>query len=147
LLFNGKPSDRESTGFTVIEEGVELSFRPKDRELELFSTQEGFEAFYARINQNRIPKPQAPHIDFTRSIVVFITLGEKTSAGFSIDVRSVYMRTNTLVVKALPIAPPQESLQAQMITHPYALILIPETGFTRVEWVNDIGEVLESENL
>lgn len=147
LFFNGKPADQESAGFSVIEEGVELSSRPKSRELELFFTREEFEAFYARMNQNRIPRPEAPHIDYTRSIVVFITLGEKSSAGFSIDVRGVYERGNTLVLKAVPISPPQESLQAQMITHPYTLILIPKNSFKRIEWVNERGEVLESKNL
>ena len=147
LFFNGKPAEKEQSGYSVIEEGVELSFRPRSLELELFFTREKFEAFYARMHQNRIPRPEAPHIDFTRSIVVFITLGEKSSTGFTIDVRGVYKRGNALALRAVPISPPQESLQAQMITHPYALILIPKNSFKRIEWVNERGEVLESQNL
>lgn len=147
LFFNGKHRYQESAGFSVIEEGVELSYRPRSRGLEVFSTQQRFEDFYTRMHQHMIPRPEAPHIDFTRSIVVFITLGEKSSAGFSIDVRSVHKWRNALVVKAIPIPPPQESLQAQMITHPYTLILVLKKRVKRVEWVNDVGEVLESKYL
>jgi hypothetical protein len=51
------------------------------------------------------------------------------------------------MVKAIPISPPQESLQAQMVTYPYTLILVPKKRVNRVEWVNNIWEVLETKSL
>jgi len=147
LFFNGKRKYQESVAFSVIEEGVELSHRLKGRELELFSTQQRFKDFYTRMHLHTLPRPDAPHIDFTRSIVVFITLGEKRSTGFSIDVRSVHKWRKSLIVKAIPIPPPQESLQAQMITYPYTLILVPIKRVNRVEWVNEVWEILETKSL
>jgi hypothetical protein len=147
LFFNGKRKYQESVEFSVIEEGVELSHRPKGRELELFSTQQRFNDFYTRMHLHTLPRPDAPHIDFTRSIVVFITLGEKRSTGFSIDVRSVHKWRKSLIVKAIPVSPPQESLQAQMITYPYTLILVPIKRVNRVEWVNEVWEILETKSL
>lgn len=138
---NTKPIKHNPIPYTVLEEGVNASYRETEPEIHVFVSHNSFGTFYNRVHQNKIPKSVPPAVDFTKNAVVFVSYGEQKSAGYSIDIRTVFGRNTTLIVKAILISPPQESFQAQVITHPYIFLLVPLNGYKRIELVNEIGEV------
>jgi len=91
--------------------------------------------------------PSPPEVDFTENAILFISYGEQKTAGYSINVRSVFKRNGTLIVKAVLISPPPDVFTAQVITNPYVLLTVPAGDYSRVELRNDIGEVLDFKNL
>jgi hypothetical protein len=96
---------------------------------------------------NKIPIPEPPEIDFSRSLLLFVSYGEQRTAGYSIEIRKVYERNGTLVVQAVLLGPPGESLIAQVITTPYLLMTVSREHYRRVELVGEIGEVLAQKKL
>ena len=56
---------------------------------------------------------------------VIISLGEKTTSGYKINVKKVEQKGNKLIVHAQKQEPPKDSFQAQVITYP-AVIIVTE---------------------
>jgi hypothetical protein len=50
-------------------------------------------------------------------------------------------------VEAVITSPLKDSLQAQIVTHPYLLVFIPKTGYRRVELRDTKGETLAFKSL
>jgi hypothetical protein len=145
---SGRRADEENlVNYVLVEEGINMEYPKKDSDMILFTDEKKFTDFHSRIHHREVPKPKPPQVDFDSHFVVFITYGQQPSAGYFIQVRSVLRRDETAAVRALLNEPPQDSFQAQALTHPYVFIQIPRENFTRVEWTSGIGEVLFSKPL
>ena len=147
LFISARSSERNSVTYTILEEGPKSSFKQAKAKISMFRTQNEFQAFYSQIHRNVHPKPDPPAVNFDQNFVVYITFGEQKSAGYSIDLRTIYRRNSTLVIKAILITPPQDSFQAQVITQPYQLIVVPKEDYKRVDLVNETGEVQDFKTL
>ena len=101
VFFNSKPRDTSSVIQTILEEGNNIALKDTHPVISIFTTHNEFDAFYSRIHINKRPAPSLPEIDFTESAILFISYGEQKTAGYSIDVHSVYKRNGTLFVKAV----------------------------------------------
>lgn len=78
-------------------------------------------------------------IDYQKQSLIFFGLGQKSSAGYSIELKS---KVATLSGKnlCLPISiirPDEDGFQAQVITSPCQIYAIPKTDFTEIEICND----------
>jgi hypothetical protein len=147
VFFNAKPRNTSSVIQTILEEGNNIALKDTHPVISIFTNHNEFDAFYSRIHINKRPVPSPPKVDFTESAILFISYGEQKTAGYSINVRSVFKRNDTLIVKAVLISPPQDVFTAQVITNPYVLLTVPAGDYSRVELRNDIGEVLDFKNL
>ncbi|MFW6181358.1 MAG: protease complex subunit PrcB family protein [Spirochaetota bacterium] len=141
----GKPQ-RDEVAFTVIEEGSSPGY-PSDPMIRVLDGGPGYRSFYRRVHSGRVPPPEPPAVDLEEDLVIFVSSGEKRTAGHAIQVREVFTRDDLLVVQAVMITPPEGGFQAQVITHPYALLaversILEERSILRVELRNDRGEVL-----
>lgn len=147
ILINSKPQQEESITYTLLEKGNHASFRDTKPSISVLTDQNEFEGFYKTMHKVRVPKAEAPAVDFKNYLALFISYGEKRTSGYTIEIRRIYTRGTVLVVKAVLRSPPEDSFTAQVITHPYLLIQIKLNGFSRVELVDEIGEVLDYKNL
>jgi hypothetical protein len=147
ILINSKPQQEESITYIILGEGNHASFRDTKPSISVFTDQNEFEGFYKTMHKSRVPKAEPPAVDFTNSLILFLSHGEKRTSGYTIEIRRIYSRGTALVVKAVLRSPPEDSFTAQVITHPYLLIQIKVNGFTRVELVDETGEVLDYKNL
>lgn len=78
------------------------------------------------IYATQLDKPPLPNIDFDTNIIIGIFLGEKPTAGFSIEVQKIMEENGKIIVYIEETSPPQDSFQAQIITEPYHVIQIPK---------------------
>ncbi len=147
MIFARKQSGGEQVGYGIVEEGIQMEYQNKKPDMVVIQDEIKFRDFHTRINQHKIPKPAAPQVNFNTHFVVFLTYGEQPSAGYFIQVRTVVKRDDIAVVRTLLNEPPQDSYQAQALTHPYVFLEIPKDSFTRVEWAGAAGEVLFSKHL
>ncbi len=119
--------------YNILEQGEDIYFKKTSPEILIFTEQSSFESFYTQIHRTRIPRPEPPRPDFENSMVVFFSYGRQKTTGYSIEIIGIYARSSTVVVKTILNTPPENNFQAQKITHPYMLILIPKDSYQRVE--------------
>mgnify|MGYP000703410855 CR=1 FL=1 len=74
-----------------------------------------------------MPAPALPAVDFASHVVVFASGGSRPSAGYTLSVQRVHPEDGKLVVEARESAPGTGTLQAQVVTNPYEIVLVPRT--------------------
>lgn len=130
--------------YSVLEKGSDIYFEKKDPEVLIFTEQSAFESFYTKIHRIHAPRPEPPRPDFNNDIVVFFSYGRQKSTGYSIEITGVFARSSTVVIKTILQTPPEESFQAQKLTHPYMLISIPLGSYKNIQLKDKTGTVLVS---
>ena len=75
-----------------------------------------------------MPAPALPAVDFSSYVVVIAAGGSRPSAGYALSVQRVHPEDGKLVVDARESAPAAGSLQAQVVSSPYEIVLVPRTG-------------------
>jgi len=65
-----------------------------------------------------------PAVDLTRSTVVGVFLGTRSSAGFAVEITRIEREGDTLVVNYRERKPGPNEMAAQMMTMPYQLVTI-----------------------
>ena len=89
---------------------------------------EDWAAFWVTHAADRIPAESVPMVDFTKDMVVGIVLGERPTAGYEVEIVSVAREGDRLVVRTREVRPAPDSVQAQVITVPFALATISRFG-------------------
>jgi hypothetical protein len=141
---NAAPPEKETVRYTVLESNDVSALDYKKPWIEFLSDSESYQSYYTRLHGQEVPKPRAPSVNFTRNRVLFISFGTQKTAGYSIELLDVYIRNDILVVKADLHSPFKDEFQAQMVTHPYMLILVPRAGYKRAELRTSKGQMLAS---
>lgn len=132
----------------VIEEGVHSGKRFPTLQVEAIGEEAGFKALFAEIHSGTLPPPPPPEIDFEKWLVVFISPGEKPSAGYRVRVDEVTRTGETLRVKIGLEEPPADRFHATVITRPYVLVKIKkEPGLKRIALVDDEGKAIQSRSI
>jgi hypothetical protein len=147
MLCSSKPGETGLVEYRVIGEGKNATLESERPMLMIFTDDNSFRNFYNQIHLTEIPRPEAPGVDFEKYIVLFVSYGVQKSSGYSIEIRSVFIRKNTLVIKTILITPPRESFQAQVITNPYILLMVRRDDYNIVQLSNERGEILASKTL
>ena len=72
--------------------------------------------------------PAAPQFDFTRSKLILVAAGPRSSTGYSVEIVRVTGRRSTVNVLARETAPSLGERTTARLTSPYRLITIPATA-------------------
>ncbi|MGQ9615019.1 MAG: protease complex subunit PrcB family protein [Spirochaetota bacterium] len=147
LLCSSKPAETGLVEYRIIDEGKNAALEERSPNLIIFTDEQDFRNYYNQIHRTEIPRPETPGVDFEKYFVVFVSYGIQKTSGYSIEIRSVFTRKDTLVIKTILITPPSESFQAQVITHPYILVMIRRDYYSRIQLSNERGEILDSKSL
>jgi hypothetical protein len=65
-----------------------------------------------------------PRVDFRKNTVVVVFAGERPTGGWSVRVTGVDKRGSSCAVRYEVKGPPRGAMVTQVITHPYAVILL-----------------------
>lgn len=99
-------------------------------ESELISDQGRLLAVWKGLRQNSFKDSglPVPEIDFSRSHLLFLSMGKKPTAGYRIvlDAEKLTFADHMAVVRVLWQEPTPDSIQAQMVTTPYLLLKLPK---------------------
>jgi hypothetical protein len=71
------------------------------------------------------PQPPRPSIDFARHMLVAVAAGTRPTGGFSIEVRRVATRADTLEVTVLETCPAPGAVVTQGLSQPVEVVRVP----------------------
>ena len=106
-----------------------------------------FEKLYQQIRSLELPRPPVPAIDFDSDIVLMVFMGQKPTAGSSIELVSARLETQTLQITVELISPPADAVSAQVITQPYLISRAPRAGVRNVVFSTPDGTRLGTAEL
>jgi hypothetical protein len=72
-----------------------------------------------------MPKPDAPTVDWSKEMVVFIALGERPTGGYGVVIDHVAVEKGHLIVDAIERKPAPDAVLPQVITRPYVIAATP----------------------
>ena len=73
-----------------------------------------------------------PNVDFNKEVVAAVFLGSRPTAGYSVEIVRARQQGTTLVVSYKETRPAPDSVAAQVLTSPYAIVAIPKGSTTDV---------------
>lgn len=97
------------------------------------ATQAEYDATWKEHAAYAEPRPEAPHVEFARERVVAAWLGPKPNGCWHADVTDVTRDGATLVVHLSIVKPPPDGACADVITHPFVAIAVPQ-GEESIAW-------------
>jgi protease stability complex PrcB-like protein len=74
----------------------------------------------------REPKPELPEVDFSKQTLLFVSLGEKRTGGYSVEIADLLKENGKVVVLAKSHAPKPGGFQIQAITAPFIIVAVPK---------------------
>lgn len=81
-----------------------------------------------------IGRGDAPPVDFTRNVVVFLLAGQRNTGGWSVEPKSVRMDGSTAVIQAEIRGPAPDAIVTQALTYPYAVVALDSREVKDVRW-------------
>ena len=94
---------------------------------EVINTQAGLEKLYKELGWSDMPD-----VDFSKSNIVALFMGQKRTGGYSISIRKVTIEGDTATVQVLETSP-EGNMASMVITAPYCIAVIPKTKNVVVE--------------
>jgi hypothetical protein len=88
---------------------------------------------WAKANAHLAPVPKAPAVDFTKEMVAFAALGQRPSAGWSVEVVGVREEGGKLRLLVAEREPAKGSMSATVMTAPWHAVVIAKSDLP-VEW-------------
>jgi hypothetical protein len=79
---------------------------------------------WARLAADRIPRPEAPEIDFSERVVVVAAMGTRPTGGHAIRIDRVSYAGDTLWVEVTSVAPGPGCVTTQALTAPVAAVSV-----------------------
>lgn len=123
--------------YTLLDQGIHSGKRVPSLHFEVIRTEEAFEKLFTELYSDLPGKPERREIDFGSSLVLFVAMGEKPSAGYRVRIDGVTRSKETLRVKIGLQEPPPERFQAIVMTYPFVLVEIKKAAdLKKVEWVD-----------
>nr|AHZ45648.1 hypothetical protein [uncultured bacterium] len=108
----------------ALEDGTYSQF--EDAANQVLRTEAEYKALYAKHK----PGETAPAVDFTKEMVLAVFVGFKPSGGYTVAITGVREAAGGLVVTYKLTSPPADSMNASVITYPYAFGAIPRSDKT-----------------
>jgi len=90
----------------------------------VIKNQEDFNSFWSELNPQNT---ETPLIDFSREYAIAVTLGQKPSTAYSIEIVNVTEIENQVIVHVKKTEPEPDVLVAPALTQPYHIIKILKT--------------------
>lgn len=116
----------------VLDRGEASGITEEERQVIVVGDAASFDALHRRVMSTLIPPPPAPSIDFAKRIVVFVSIGQRSSGGYGLEIKSVACAGTSIEI-TVDTPEPTGELRTMMITHPYALVACDRcTGATQV---------------
>jgi PrcB C-terminal len=71
-----------------------------------------------------------PEVDFSKEMVIFVTMGRKNTGGYSIQVTKVEPMGDKLRITVSRTAPPAGAMTIQALTAPFQIVAVPKSDLS-----------------
>ena len=124
FLFScGASSTKTSAANSLYEVLTQSAYQGKEnKSYEVIKDNASLEKLYAAIND-----PQIPKVDFSKSRIVALFLGQRTSGGYAIKVKNVSEKGNKIYVTVEETKPKPGDMVTMAITNPFTIVKINST--------------------
>ena len=102
--------------------------------LEVVSSQQQLDLLIQRLDRHTLGKKRQPYlVNFKKMNVLFLEMGYRPTAGYRLLLsdEKVRLRDNEAIVEASWAEPPADSLQAQVITRPCLIFILPKSDYSK----------------
>jgi hypothetical protein len=94
------------------------------RRREVIRDEASWARLWGEIHAGVTPGPPLPPVDFAHHMLIAVASGTRPSGGFSIKVRSVATRGETLEVSVLESCPAQGAMVSMALTRPVEVVRV-----------------------
>jgi len=115
----GEPADAEHPFETVL---AEAHSGLAEQRREVVRDEAAWVRLWAEIQAGVDPQPPRPPVDFTRDMLIAVATGTRPSGGFSIKVRRVATRGETLEVAVLETCPAPGAMVSMGLSQPVEVV-------------------------
>lgn len=137
----GRPKSERLEG-TVIEAGLYGRLSEEGALVRVTTDRDAYQAAYREIHSGAIPPPEPPAVNFEESVVVFLILDEKPTAGWSLSFEEASISKGELDLTLTVTSPRPGMLTAQVITRPYLVLRLPKVTFNSLKAKTGDGRVI-----
>ena len=120
---------KDAPAFRVIDQGAYGAVQEPGEEL--VADARALEALWNKLYATQTPRPPLPAIDFGKETVAAIYMGQRSTGGNAISVKSVAVAGATATVRVVEETPPRGGFVTMALTAPYVVIAIAK-GPTRL---------------
>lgn len=106
--------------FQVLSRGVQSGVA--HRQFIVIRDAAAFANWWQRATARQLPAPPQPVVDFSRSMVLAVFLGQRRSGGYRIEVADIGRDAKGLTVHVRTLAPGAGCMTTQALTQPYEMV-------------------------
>ncbi|MFN2443426.1 MAG: protease complex subunit PrcB family protein [Thermoanaerobaculia bacterium] len=98
------------------------------------------EAEYRRLWSEIVsPESQPPSVDFSAEVVAILTLGQKSTGGWGIEIAGAEVSGASAELRTRINRPAPGGIVTMAFTAPFAVVAITEPGVAEVVWLDESG--------
>lgn len=80
---------------------------------------------WTRHHSTVLPCPPLPKVDFTREMVLCVTLGLRPTGGYGVRITGTRIEGGEMIVVALETRPNSGAIVPMVVSHPYEFVRVP----------------------
>jgi hypothetical protein len=121
------PPGAQVVAFEVVQEVTTPISGIRERRREVIANADAWAELWDEMQSRVSPKPPLPDIDFSSRMVVFASMGERTSGGYTISVLDAAQEDEALYVEVEEATPGVECITTDVISTPAVAVSVPRT--------------------
>jgi len=122
VLLIGMTSFAQS--FKTIEKGA---FGGVDKPLQVVVTnQTQWAELWDKHSARKLPKPPPPEIDFKKESIIFVSMGQKNTGGYTIEISDIRRSGGKTEILVNTKEPKEGGLTIQALTAPFHIVAVPK---------------------
>ena len=141
---NTPQDSKKDTGsqqkFILVEKGSQSGIKTEKQQV--ITSAEEFANIWKENFSLTVPNPAIPEIDFSKKMVIAIWMGEKNRGGFDVDIQSINIEDEFMVIVIKHIQPGKTCISTMSIEQPFLFALIDKYPVEKTifQIVNEIKE-------
>lgn len=136
----GKGDQTSTTDYVVLEKGFQCAIKVEKHQL--ITAKEDFENVWKENFSLSFQVPVIPEIDFSKKMVIAAWMGEKNTGGFEIDLQSINIDKEIMVITIKQIQPGKTCITTMAIEHPFIFAVTDKYPVekTKIQIINKVKE-------
>ena len=122
------PPNAQVVAFDVVQEVTTPISGVVEQRREVIADATEWAALWDEMQSRLVPKPPVPEIDFGTRMVVFASMGERTSGGYTISVLEAAQEDDALYVVVEEATPGIQCMTTDVVTTPAVAVSVPRTA-------------------
>jgi hypothetical protein len=99
----------------------------KEAKKEVIKDRVAWEKLWTEHGKTTKNAPPAPHVDFSKEMVIVVTMGTKRTGGYSVEIVGVQPEGKKLQVTFKQTSPPPGAMTIQALTAPFHFVAAPKS--------------------